>query len=146
MNRIGIFAAAVGLLAVIAAPEILRAQDKTITIENAWTRPTPGGAKTAAVYFTAVNGGATSDRIVSAETPAADRAEMHIDLMEGDVMRMRRVLGVDVPANGRTAFSPQSFHVMLIGLKAPLKAGDKVPLTLHFDHAGDVAVTVNVRQ
>lgn len=140
-----IFAAMLGAVLCLAGAAPLHAQNEAITVENAWARPTPGGARTAAVYLTAINHGSAADRIVSANTAVADRAEMHVDMMEGDVMYMRRVLGVDVPAGGKAVFAPGKFHIMLIGLKAPLKAGDKVPLTLHLDHGGAIAVTVDVR-
>ncbi|HET9149432.1 MAG TPA: copper chaperone PCu(A)C [Alphaproteobacteria bacterium] len=133
------------LLVAVTARAPLHAKDASITVENAWARPTPAGARTAAVYLTAVNHGSTPTRIVSAETPVADRAEMHIDLKVGDTMQMRRVLGVDVPANGSTVFKPGGFHVMLIGLKAPLTAGEKIPLTLELDRGGPITVTVDVK-
>jgi copper(I)-binding protein len=134
------------LLVAVTAGTPLYAKSVSITVQDAWARPTPAGARTAAVYLTAVNHGSTSARIVSAETPVADRAEMHVDLKVGDAMQMRRVLGVDVPANGSTVFKPGGFHVMLIGLKASLIAGEKVPLTLELDRGGPIAVTVDVRK
>jgi hypothetical protein len=141
------FAIAVfGLIAAFASTAYAQAEKDGITIQDAWTRATPGNARTAAVYFTAINRGSESDRIVSAASPASDRAEMHTTIRDGDIMRMRRVISVDVPAGGRAEFKPNGFHVMLTGLKGPLKAGDKVPLTLHFDRTGDMTVTVTVRK
>ena len=134
------------LLVAVTTNVPVHAKDASITVEDAWARPTPAGVRTAAVYFKAINRGSTSTRIVSAATPVADRAEMHVDLRVGDTMQMRRVLGVDVPANGSTVFKPGGFHVMLIGLKASLTAGEKVPLTLELDRGGPIAVTVEVRK
>ena len=145
MRRAGLFALYGVLLAIGLHPASVRAQSNTLTVEDAWARPTPGIVKTAAVYFKVINRGTSSDRLVAASTPAADRAEMHINLHEGDVVRMRRVISIDVPAGGEQVFSPNGFHVMLTGLRQPLKAGDAVPLTLQFDHAGPITVTVNVR-
>jgi len=136
----------VGMFLAFAPAAFAQAQRGDLTIQDVWTRATPGNAKTAAVYFTVVNRGGEADRIVSASSPAADRADMHTDIHDGDIMRMRRVVGVDVPAGGRAQFSPNGSHVMLTGLKAPLKAGDTVPLTLHFERAGDITVTVTVRK
>jgi hypothetical protein len=135
-----------GIFAATASVALAQAEKDGITVQDVWTRATPGNAKTAAVYFTAINRGGESDRIVSASSPASDRADMHTTIRDGDIMRMRRVISVDVPAGGRATFKPNGFHVMLTGLKAPLKAGDTVPLTLHFDHAGDLTVTVTVRK
>jgi hypothetical protein len=141
------FAVAVfGMIAAFTSAAYAQAEKDGITIQDAWTRATPGNARTAAVYFTAINRGSESDRITSASSPASDRAEMHTNIHDGDIMRMRRVISVDVPAGGRAEFKPNGFHVMLTGLKGPLKAGDKVPLTLHFDRAGDMTITVTVRK
>jgi copper(I)-binding protein len=65
--------------------------------------------------------------------------------MEGDVMRMRQVDAIDVPAGQAVELKPGSFHLMLMGLKAPLKAGDRFPLTLKFEKAGEVKVDVAVQ-
>lgn len=135
-----------GIVAAFASAASAQAEKDGITIQDAWTRATPGNARTAAVYFTAINRGSESDHITSASSPASDRAEMHTTIHDGDIMRMRRVISVDVPAGGRAEFKPNSFHVMLTGLKEPLKAGDKVPLTLHFDRIGDMTITVTVRK
>ena len=137
---------AVLLLALSAiAPTAAWAQSGNITVGDAWTRPTAGFVKTAAVYFTIINSGSVDDHLVAAGSPAADRAETHINIREGDIIRMRRVISVDVPANGKTVFSPNGFHVMLTGLKAPLKAGDSVSLLLQFAGAGVITVPVTVR-
>jgi copper(I)-binding protein len=134
------------LLALLAVvPTVAWAQSASITVEDAWTRPTAGFVKTAAVYFTVVNSGGTADRLTAAESPAADRAETHINLREGDIVRMRRVISVDVSANGKTLFQPNGFHVMLTGLKVPLKAGDSISLSLQFADAGVITIPVTVR-
>jgi copper(I)-binding protein len=135
-----------GIIAALATGALAQAEKDGITVQDVWTHATPGNSKTAAVYFTAINRGSESDRITSASTPAASRAEMHTTIRDGDIMRMRRVISVDVPAGGRTTFSPSGFHVMLTGLKDSLKIGDTVPLTLHFDRVGDVTVSVAVRK
>jgi copper(I)-binding protein len=138
--------ALVGLFTALAPVAFAQAEKDDITVQDVWTRATPGNAKTAAVYFTAINRGSESDRITGASSPASDRAEMHTNIRDGDIMRMRRVISVDVPPGGRVAFSPSGFHVMLTGLKAPLKAGDTFPLTLIFDRTGDRTVMVTVRK
>ncbi|HTI87286.1 MAG TPA: copper chaperone PCu(A)C [Alphaproteobacteria bacterium] len=131
-------------MAGFAAP--VSAQPGTIAVENAWAPPTPGASKTAAVYFTVINRGGTPARIVGAATPAAEHADMHTTIRDGDIMRMRRVVSVEIPAGGKAVFAPNGFHVMLTGLKAPLKMGDKLQVTLKFAEAGDVPVVVTVRR
>ena len=134
------------LLALLATvPTVAWAQSGGITVDDVWTRPTAGFVKTAAVYFTIVNSGSTADRLIAAGSPAADRAETHINLRDGDIMRMRRVISIDVPANSKTVFQPNGFHVMLTGLKTPLMAGDTVSLSLQFAGAGVITVQVVVR-
>jgi copper(I)-binding protein len=144
MRRRDLFIAAGLLVAAFAARA--SAQPSNIVVEDVWAPPTPGASKTAAVYFTVINRGGTPDRIVGAESPAAEHADMHTTIRDGDVMRMRRVVSVEVPAGGKAVFAPNGFHVMLTGLKAPLKMGDAVPITLKFAEAGDVPAVATVRR
>ena len=138
---------AVALAALAATTTAVSAQQsKDIVVEDAWAPPTPGASKTAAVYFTVVNRGSTPDRIVGAETPAAQHADMHTTIRDGDVMRMRHVVSVDIPPGGKAVFAPNGFHVMLTGLAAPLKMGDALPITLKFAEAGDILVVATVRR
>jgi copper(I)-binding protein len=69
---------------------------------------------------------------------------MHTMAMDGDVMTMREVDAVDLPAGQTVEFKPGGFHLMLMGLKAPLKLGDKFAMTLRFEKAGEVVITVHV--
>ena len=70
---------------------------------------------------------------------------MHVTEKKGEVLRMREVKAYDIPAKGSFALSPGGSHLMLIDLKAPLKEGMKVPLTLRFEKAGEIKVEVQVR-
>ena len=79
-------------------------------------------------------------------SPAAASVELHSMTMDGDVMKMRQVDAIDLPAGQTVELKPGGYHLMLIGLKAPLKAGDKFPLTLKFEKAGEVIVTVKVEK
>jgi copper(I)-binding protein len=115
-----------------------------VTVENAWARATPPGAKLGAGYMTIRNGGA-ADRLVSASSPAAEKVETHVTLKEGDVSRMRQVKAYDVPAKGKLELAPGGSHLMLVNIKAPLKEGDKVPLVLKFEKAGEVRTQLSVR-
>jgi len=126
-----------GLLAASAA----QAQ---ITVQEAWARATPPGAKIAAGYLTVRNAGA-ADRLVSASSPAAERVETHISIREGDISRMREVKGYEVPARGALELKPGGAHLMLVNIKAPLKDGMTVPLTLRFEKAGEIKTQLEVR-
>jgi periplasmic copper chaperone A len=117
-----------------------------LRIEGAWARETPPAAKTGALYFTVVNDGAAADRLVSASTPAAGRAELHQMSMTANMMTMRAMKdGAPVPAKGRLSLAPGGSHVMLTGLKQPLKAGASLALVLKFERAGEIKLTVPVR-
>ena len=109
-----------------------------VKIEDAWARATAPGAKVGAGYMKIAGG---PDRLVGASTPAAGRVELHVTVKEGDVMRMRQVKAYEVPID----LKPGGAHLMLVDLKAPLKEGAKVPLTLRFENAGETKVELQVR-
>ena len=117
-----------------------------VEIENPWSRATAPGAKVGAGYFTIRNKSATPDRLVGASSPAAARVETHVIEKQGEVLRMREVKGYEVPAKGSFELKPGGPHLMLVDIKAPLKEGDKVPLTLRFEKAGEVAVQLRVER
>jgi copper(I)-binding protein len=118
----------------------------SITVEQPWARATPGGAKTGAVYMTLDNKSSTADRLTGASSDVADKLQIHEMKVENGVMKMREVAGgLSIPAGGSVALKPGSYHVMLIGLKKPLTVGEKFPLTLTFEKAGNISVTVPVQ-
>ncbi|WP_073953468.1 copper chaperone PCu(A)C [Thalassospira sp. TSL5-1] len=115
-----------------------------ISISNAWSKESIGRVPNGAVFFNIENAGA-EDRVIGATSDLADRTELHTHIMDGNVMKMRQVKdGVAVPAHGAVAFKPGSYHVMLLGLHDPLKAGQHIALTLQFEKAGDVPVDAKV--
>jgi copper(I)-binding protein len=101
-------------------------------------------AKTAAVYFSIMNHGASDDTLVSVTTPAADHAAVHETTMENDVMKMAEVERLVIPAGSTVDLKPAATHVMLTGLKTPLKEGETVSLTLTFEKSGEVKIDVPV--
>ena len=116
-----------------------------ISIAGPWSFELPPVAPNGAAYFRIENRGQASDRLVSAHSPIADRAEVHAHEMDGGMMTMRRVHAVEVPAQGEVAFEPGGLHVMLLGLKKPLVAGERFPLALGFEKAGTIEVPVEIR-
>lgn len=114
-----------------------------VSVESAWARPTPPSAKLGAGYLTVVNSGA-ADRLVGAASAAAARVEMHVTLRDGEIMRMREVKAFDLPAQGRLELKPAGAHLMFVDLKRPFKQGDKVPVTLKFEKAGEVKIDLLV--
>ena len=114
-----------------------------VRIEDPWARATAPGAKVGAGYMKITSGAA--DRLVGVASSASQRVELHITVKEGDVMRMREVKAYDIPAKGGFELKPGGAHLMLVDLKAPLKEGTKVPVTLRFEKAGELKVELQVR-
>jgi periplasmic copper chaperone A len=118
--------------------------DNGIRIDGAWARATPAAARTGAIYLTITNTGGAPDTIESASTPVADKAELHEMTMEKGVMEMRPVPSLTIAPGKSLVLKPGGYHLMLIGLKAPLKEGQTLPVTVVFAHAGAQQVTVSV--
>lgn len=118
----------------------------SITIESPFSRATPGGAQVGSGYMTIINKGSVADRLVAASSPASGKVEIHEMIMDGNVMKMREIPGgLPVDAGKTVSLAPNGYHLMLIDLKAPLKQGGKVPVTLTFEKAGKIDVTLDVR-
>jgi len=115
---------------------------KSLKIDHPFARATPPGAKTGGVFVTVENTGSQPDRLLSASTPVAGVAELHEMSVDGGVMRMRGVAALDVKPGETLQLKPGGYHVMLSELKQPLKVGDKFPMTLKFQNAGAVEVSV----
>lgn len=133
---------AVTMLAAITAAQAQTSGD--ITVQSAWARATPPGATTGAVYLTLVNKGGVDDQLIGVETPAAEMAGLHADIMDKGVMKMRPLKSVDLKPGGSAVLMPGGKHIMLMGLKQPLKRGGHFPLTLQFAHAPPMTVQVDV--
>jgi len=144
MTRSLKLAAAAALLLAAALPAF--SQNAAVQVEKPWARATPAGATTGAVYMTLDNKSNAADRLVGASTDVAATVQVHEMSMENGTMKMREVAGgLAIPAGGSVVLKPGGYHVMLIGLKKPLKAGDSFPLTLQFQKAGKVSITVPVQ-
>ncbi|NQD94451.1 copper chaperone PCu(A)C [Pseudomonas sp. CrR25] len=115
-------------------------------IEHPWSRAMPPVAPTAAAYFVVRNQGEQTDRLLAVQTPVAGKAEMHEHLHADGVMKMQQVQSVEVPAGGEVRFEPMGYHVMLFNLQQQAKDGERFPLTLTFEKAGAVEVSVAVHK
>lgn len=120
------------------------AQPAQLEVNDAWARATAGKAETGAAYVTIQS--PTADRLVSVSTPAAKKAELHTMSMQGMVMKMRPLPGLDIPAGKPVTLKPGGEHIMLMELNQPLRAGQTFPLTLDFEKAGSRTVTVTVEK
>ena len=118
--------------------------DGAPTVSGVWARATPGQATNTAIYLTVT--ASLADRLVGASTPVAAEAMLHENRTVDGVMQMRMVPSIDVPAGGKIVLAPGGLHLMLTGVKAPLKVGSHFPVTLRFEKAGDVTAEVTVEK
>jgi copper(I)-binding protein len=134
-----------GLIVVLAAlilPFAVAAQGPGVEIKHPWSRAT--FAKTGAAYLTIHNKGGASDALIAVSSPTANKAMVHRTIMEEGVMKMRPALPVELAPGATVKLAPGGLHVMLMGLKAPLKEGEVVPITLTFENAGAIAIEARV--
>jgi len=130
-----------GALVLVCALPRMTVAAETVRIEGAWARATAPGQTAAGAYMDLVS---DTDAALVAVESAAGRAELHQMSMDGGVMRMRPVAKIDLPARKPVKLAPGGYHVMLLDIKQPLKAGDKVPLTLTIRGAGTALSTIKV--
>ncbi|QWD63141.1 copper chaperone PCu(A)C [Polynucleobacter sp. MWH-UH25E] len=115
-----------------------------IKIEGAYTRATAPGQQVAGGFMKIDNKGNVADQLVSASSPAAGEVQLHEMAMEGNVMKMRQVKDIAVPAGGSVELKPGGYHLMFLNLKGPFTAGQTVPVKLKFAKAGELEVKMPV--
>ena len=117
----------------------------SLEISQPWTRATPATAQTGGGFLTITNKGTTPDRLIAARSPASNKVEVHEMKMDGNVMKMRELeKGLEIPAGATVTLKPGGYHIMFMGLKAPLAKDSKVPVTLVFEKAGSIDVELKV--
>ncbi|MCJ8169481.1 copper chaperone PCu(A)C [Atopomonas sediminilitoris] len=139
----------IGLLGLLATSGGVLAHDYKageLHIMHPWARPLPAVAPNGGAFVTIMNHGAQADRLLGARTERAAVTEIHTMEHHDGLMKMRQLEAVDIPANGQVQLQPGAQHLMLMGLKQPLEAGTSFPLTLIFEHAGEVTVEIKVEQ
>jgi copper(I)-binding protein len=131
---------------IVAAPacaDEIKAGD--LVISQAWARATPKGAKVGGGYLTIQNQGSAPDRLTGGSSDVAGSVQVHEMSMQNGVMKMRPVEnGLAIDPGKTVKLAPGGYHLMMMDLKAPLKRGEKVPVTLDFEKAGKVTVTFDV--
>ncbi len=115
-----------------------------LKIEYPYARATAPGQKAAGGFMKIENKGA-ADQLIAASSPVAGEMQLHTMAMDGNVMKMREVKAIDVPANGSVELKPGGLHLMFMDIKTPLRAGEAVPVKLKFQKAGEVEIKVPVR-
>ncbi|MGD0471589.1 MAG: copper chaperone PCu(A)C [Candidatus Velthaea sp.] len=144
------------LLFVVGLPFMAVADTRAVSVTDAWSRPATG---TGVVYATLHNNAAVADHLIGASSPLARHIGLHQTSemkmsgmstsmgnmpMAGSMTSMKSVPSIPVPAHGTTALAPGGYHLML-DLRSDLKAGETVPLRLHFARAGWVTASAQVR-
>lgn len=143
----GSFILGIVLASGLAAPRANASEFRhgDIRIEQPWARATIGKGRVGVAYMHLKNAGSENDRLIGAKTPVAERAELHMHRMSGDIMQMRPVDDIPIPAGGSAMLKPGGLHIMLMRLTRTLRKGEKFPLTLTFERAGTVTVEVAIK-
>ena len=117
----------------------------SLEIVDPWSRATPKGSSVAAGYMKIKNTGSTADRLISGSSDVAPKFEVHEMKMENGVAKMRPITGgLEIKPGDTIELKPGSFHVMFVGLKRPLTAGEHIKATLVFEKAGTANVEYDV--
>ena len=116
-----------------------------LDVSQAWARASAGAAQAGGAFMAVTNTNEHDHMLLSASSDVAKRVELHNHTMENGMMKMRKVEGINLPAGGTIMLQPGGYHVMLMGLHAPLKEGSTFPVTLTFDNGKDVTVDVVVK-
>ncbi|MHA1524433.1 MAG: copper chaperone PCu(A)C [Alphaproteobacteria bacterium] len=117
---------------------------QAIAVQDIWARATATLAKVGGAYMTIRNSGNNADKLIGVASPVCAHAGLHQSLMENDIMKMRAVDAIEIPAGGMVMLKPGGYHIMLMGLTKPLKQGETFPITLTFEKFGDVNFVVKI--
>jgi periplasmic copper chaperone A len=133
-----------GLFAAPVRAEEVKVGDLVIT--QAWSRATPGGARVAGGFLTIENKGSAPDRLIGGSADVSDKIQVHEMSMKNGVMTMRQLdKGLAIEPGKTVKLAPGGFHLMMLNLKSPLKQGEKLPVTLEFEKAGKVKLSLDVQ-
>ena len=117
-----------------------------IDVDDVWARETVTGMSMGGVFMEIENDGSQEDILIGGSSPVSHKIEVHTHVNDNGVMRMREVKGgLVLPKDKKVELKPGGYHIMLMGLRKPLNAGDTFPLTLKFKHAPAKTVTVKVK-
>lgn len=131
---------------VCLCPAVVLAEGGKLTVSEGWVRAVPPVSKNTAAYFTIKNGSKKDEVLLHLSSDAAEHTELHTIIVEPNgAKRMQKVPHGTIKAGAELALKPGGYHVMLIGLKEPLKEGREVALELLFQHAGKVRLTLPVK-
>ncbi|HID46567.1 MAG TPA: copper chaperone PCu(A)C [Chromatiaceae bacterium] len=133
------------LTLVLASPVFAGSAADDIQIIDPWAREVPPGLTTSAGFLGMKNTGDKAHRLVAAESSNTGMVELHTHINDNGVMRMRPVEDIPVAAGATTTLQPGGLHLMLMMIKKPLKAGEKMPITLIFEDGSKKDIEAEVR-
>jgi periplasmic copper chaperone A len=141
-RRLALAAFATAIAATVLTPAWARDYRLgSLEISQPWTRATPATAQSAGGFLTITNKGTTPDRLVAVRSPVSAKVEVHEMRMEGNVMKMRELeKGLEIAPGATVMLKPGGFHIMFMGLKAPVAKDSQVPVTLVFEKAGSIDI------
>lgn len=132
---------------VLAAQAALACETVTVgelSVDHAWSKVTIGADRPGVLYLEITNNGGADDALIGVSTPVAGMPMLHETVVKDGVASMPHAMSIPVPAGKTVELAPGGYHGMLMGLTAALKEGDRFPVTLTFEKAGDVTVNVDV--
>ena len=135
-----------GLVAIILSSCSTAAAGPQLEGREAWGRSSSKMAGAGAVYVTIENKGSEADWLVGAISPAAANVELHESFMDGDVMKMRPIAALEIPAGGTVELKPGGYHIMLVELAEPLAPGSHISTILEFEKSGEIPLDVEIRE
>lgn len=139
MKKLSLFAASL-----MFSAGVLAGAADNVLVHEPYVRLAPPNAPATGAFMVIRNGGEKDIKVVKADNPVSKVTELHTHLNDGGVMKMRPVPGIDIKAKGEAVLKPGSLHIMMIDLKAPMKEGDVVPITLTFDDGSSKQVDAKV--
>ena len=125
---------------------ISAAHAQGILVDGAWIRGVPPSAKATAAFMTIENAGNTEMTLKSATCEIAEIVQIHTMEQDGEIMKMKEVGELHIPANGQIVLAPKGYHIMLIGLIRPIAEGEAIPLSLNFGDGTTLSVNAVVRK
>ena len=123
---------------------VLAGAADNVSVHDAYVRLAPPNAPATGAFMVIKNNGDKDVKVLKADNPVSKVTELHTHLNEGGVMKMRPVPGIDIKPKGEAVLKPGGLHVMMIDLKAQMKEGDVVPITLSFDDGSSKQVDAKV--